>query len=94
MSHHDELPCIDPSALDEVTGGVTTKPSSSSGTNPQLATALQAITSQISSLGQNSGNNSGGSLQSILPLMLMLGKGGGGGGACPCGCGMANCMRR
>ncbi len=91
MSHHDELPSIDPTSLEDVTGGVTSK--ASSGTNTQLTTALQGITSQLSSLGKNS-NSSGNSLQSLLPMMLLLGKGGGGGGACPCGCGMANCMRR
>ena len=90
MSHHDELPSIDPSALEDVTGGVTS--TSSSGGNAQLTTALQAITQQIASLGKQNAN-SGSSLQSLLPMMLMLGKGGGG-GACPCGCGMANCVRR
>ena len=84
MSHHDELTTIDPSALDEVAGGVT------SSSNAQLTTALQGITSSLATPPANSSN----SLSSMLPLMLMMGKGGGGVGACPCGCGMANCMRR
>jgi len=96
MSHHDELPSIDPSTLEDVTGGVTS--TASSGTDTQLTAALQGITSQLSSLGKTN-NSSGSSLQSLLPMMLLLGKGGaggggGGGGACPCGCGMASCTRR
>jgi hypothetical protein len=95
MSHHDELPSIDPSTLGDVTGGVTSTASASSGSNAQLTAALQGITSQIASLGQNNNSSSSSSLQSLLPMMMLLGRGGGGGGgACPCGCGMANCMRR
>lgn len=30
MSHHDELPSIDPSALDEVTGGIFAAPAAAS----------------------------------------------------------------
>jgi hypothetical protein len=90
MSHHDDLPTIETATLDEVTGGVT-----STGSNAQLTTALQGITSSVAGLGANN-SNGGSSLQSLLPMMLMLGRGGGagGGGACPCGCGMANCGRR
>lgn len=97
MSHHDELPSIDPSALDEVTGGVTSTSSTGSGSNAQLTAMLGSISSSIQGLASNNSS----SLQSLLPMMLMMGRGGasGGsavaaGGACPCGCGMANCMRR
>ena len=90
MFHHDELPSIDPSALNDITGGVT---STKSSTNAQRTAALQGITSQIASLGQNNNNNSSSSsLQPILPLLLLTKSGAG--GACPCGCGMANCIRR
>ena len=95
MSHHHptqfdlDATVLDEVCLDEVTGGVTS--STSASTDPQLASALQGITSQIASLSQNKGN-SGSSLEAMLPMMLMMGKGGGG-GSCPCGCGMANCCR-
>ncbi len=90
MSHHDELPSIDPAALDDVTGGLTSTPSTSPASNAQVTTALQGITSSLSSLRNN--NSGGSSMQSLLPMMMM-GKGGSG-GVCPCGCGMASCMRR
>ena len=93
MSHHPKLDLdsavLDDDALDDVTGGVT---ASTASTDPQLASALQGITSQISSLSQNKGN-SGNSLEALLPMMLMMGMGGGG-GSCHCGCGMANCCSR
>jgi hypothetical protein len=91
MSHHHLPPIeLDDTVLDEVTGGVTS--STSASTDPQLASALQGITSQIASLGKANGN-SGSSLETLLPMMLMMGMGGGG-GSCGCGCGMANCSRR
>jgi hypothetical protein len=98
MSHHHpsrsdlDDTVLDEVCLDDVTGGVTS--STSATTDPQLASALQGITSQIASLSQNKGN-SGSSLETLLPMMMMMGLGGGGGGgSCPCGCGMANCCRR
>jgi hypothetical protein len=86
MSHHeDQLPSIDVDTLGSVTGGVA------SATSSQVATALQAIQSSLSNLGQSS-NNGGNALTQMLPLM-MLAQGGAGGGVRGCGCGMANCRR-
>lgn len=90
MSNHD-LATLDPAALGLVTGGAAAK--TSSGTSPELAAALQGITSQLATLGKPDANKSS-SMSTLLPMMLMLGKGGGGGGACGCGCGMANCGHR
>jgi hypothetical protein len=95
MSHHHPThsdlddTVLDEACLEEVTGGVT---DSSATTDPQLASALQGITSQIASLSQNNGN-SGNSLEAMLPMMLMMGMGRGGGGGCSCGCGAASCCR-
>jgi hypothetical protein len=90
MSHHHptdlDATVLDEACLEEVTGGVT-DPS----TDPQLASALQGITSQIASLSQNKGN-SGSSLEAMLPMMMMMGMGRGG-GSCSCGCGGASCCR-
>ena len=88
MHHHKsdlDDAVLDVATLEDVTGGVA-----SSSTDPQLASALQSITSEISSLSKSK-NNGGGSLEAMLPMMLLMGQGG---GSCPCGCGMANCMRR
>jgi hypothetical protein len=92
MSHHHptdhDATVLDEACLEEVTGGVT---DSSASTDPQLASALQGITSQIASLSQNKGN-SGSSLEAMLPMMLMMGMGRSG-GSCSCGCGGASCCR-
>lgn len=84
----DELPSIDSSALDAVTGGATTSTSS----NAQVTATLQSITNSLANLTSNS-QNSQSSFSQLLPFLALSG-GFGGKGACPCGCGMANCMRR
>ena len=55
MAHHDQdqLPSIDLESLDMITGGVTTRSSSTNDPNGQLTTALQSITSSIASLKNN-----------------------------------------
>jgi len=70
--------------LADVGGGTVTSSSSSA----QLTTALQGISSSLASVGQNSGS----SMQSLLPIMMMAMSARGGGG-CPCGCGMSGCCR-
>lgn len=93
MAHHDQdqLPSIDLESLDMITGGVTTRSSSTNDPNGQLTTALQSITSSIASLKNN---NNQSSFSQLLPMLALSGGLGGKGGACPCGCGMANCVRR
>lgn len=94
MSHQDDqLPSIEPDALEDVTGGVTSS-SSSSSSNTQVTAALQGIMSSLKSIGTANSNSSGNALSQMLPFLLMGRGGAGAGGACPCGCGMANCIRR
>jgi hypothetical protein len=81
------LTTIDLTTLADVAGGTVS--SSSSSSDAQLTTALQGI---LSSLGKT-GQNSGGSFQSLMPIMMMMMLGGGRGGRCPCGCGMSGCCR-
>lgn len=93
----DQLPSIDPAALDEVTGGLD-------DSDGKILTALQGIQDTIKSLGQNSTNNS---WEQMLPFLLMAFSGSGhfsfnggggqfsvGGAACGCGCGGVGFCRR
>ncbi len=81
MSHHDAIITLDATTLDAITGGAT-------GSDAQLTTALQGITSSLAKPNQNTSNSS---LSAMLPMLLMLK--GGRGGACRCGCGMSGCGR-
>jgi hypothetical protein len=95
MSSHDELPNIDPSALDDVSGATG---SGSTSTDDPIATALQGIQQSLADLKSNSGNNNN-SFAQMLPLMMLLfsgpsgGFGGFGGFSGGCGCGMPGCGR-
>jgi len=91
MPHQDDLAELDDTSLDGVNGGVAAATSGDS--NPQLASALQGITDEISKLGKhNVVDSTSSSFALMLPMMMMMM--GGGGGGCPCGCGMAHCCRR
>jgi hypothetical protein len=95
---NDELPSIDPAALDEVTGGLD-------DSDGKILAALQGIQDTISGLGKTNNNNS---WEQMLPFLLMAFGGSGhfsfgggsgqfsvGGAACGCGCGgVGSCRRR
>jgi hypothetical protein len=68
MSKEQELPTIDPAALETVQGGVT---AGATDPNAQLEAMMQDLMSSIQSLAQGQQNQDGGMSQ-MLPMMMMM----------------------
>lgn len=93
MSHRDdELPSIDPSALDDVTGGTGTTTKTTS--NDDVTKAIQSLSTTLQDFISSRKNDSSNIFTQMLPFLLMMGGGGGFGGcAGACGCGGRGCGR-
>lgn len=62
----EDLPSIDPAALEAVTGGTST------GTSSQVTLMLQQLMSSIQDLASNQGNNSTNQFMQMLPILMMM----------------------
>jgi hypothetical protein len=81
----DDLPSIDPTALDEVTGGA-------GASNDDVTAAVQALSSSLSDFISSRKSNNADVFTQMLPFILMM-SGGGGGFSGGFSCGSGCCQR-
>jgi hypothetical protein len=67
---NDELPDIDPTLLEAVTGGVTS--SAGSGSQDQVIQMLTALMSSIKDLAGGQQNSGSSQFMQMLPMLMMM----------------------
>lgn len=82
MSPDDDLPTIDPQALDTVTGGTAS--------NDDVTAAVEAISSSLKDFISTRKSSNADMFTQMLPFIMMM-AGGGGGGFSSCGGGFSSC---